>query len=259
MCGRFTMFSDDQDLVQLFDIELVEGEHAPSYNQAPSQMVRSVRRKSDDRRELGLMQWGLLPFWANESFKPLINARAETLTVKPSFKQAALKRRCLIPTNGYYEWMTVDENLETIGSSGLRARKQPYFLSLAGKGGLSAAPGNEPIMAMAGVFDWPKRGVEGAATTCAVVTREAVDTLGEIHPRMPLFIPRSQWDLWLDPELEDPDELQQIIDAVPPAPLAPRIVSPAVGNVRNNSLALIEPYDPGDTAAVGDLGQGVLL
>lgn len=267
MCGRFSMFSHDSELVRLFDIDVMEGEHGASYNEAPSQLVRSVRMKSDGRRELDLMQWGLVPFWAKESFKPLINARAETLTEKPAFRTAAAKRRCLIPANGYYEWQ--------VGPGG---KKQPYFLSLADQDGHAASPGAEPTLAMAGIFDWPiptdrsvnkpvsakqTSSVEGEqqelpgwaspelsdskdtpahpAPTCAVVTRAASDTLGHIHQRMPLFIPKSEWELWLDPELKDLEALQRIIDDMPAAPLAPRAVGPAVGNVRNNNPDLILP------------------
>ncbi len=248
MCGRYTLFVDDAELVKLFDIDVVEGEHEPSYNQAPSQLVRSVRQKSDGARQLGLMSWGLVPFWAKESFKPLINARAETVTDKPSFRKAVSRRRCLLPTNGYYEWQ--------VGEDG---RKQPYFLSLATPDGEPAPLGAEPTMAMAGIFDWPVRRSEERdeevdeesgeerprdPSTCAIITREAVDTAGEIHPRMPLFIPRSDWALWLDPMFEDPSELQSLINSIPPAPMAPRMVAPAVGNVRNNSPQLIAPYDP---------------
>ncbi len=234
MCGRYTMFSTDKDLVDLFDIDLLEGEHQPSYNEAPSQMVRTARQKQDEGRVLDLQQWGLRPFWAKENFKPLINARAETVTERPSFRSAASKRRCLIPTNGYYEWQKEEDG-----------KKQPWFLSLAGKDGEPAPVGQEPIMAMAGLWERPGRDFpEGSPQTTAIVTREAADTLGFIHQRMPLFVPRSLWEAWLDPELTDPGEVQELVDAIPPAPLAPRMVSRAVGNVRNNYPGLILPEDP---------------
>ena len=257
MCGRFTMYADDKELVRLFDIDVVEGEHHESYNEAPSQLIRSVRTKSDGERELDLMSWGLVPFWAKDSFKPLINARAETVTEKPAFRTATSKRRCLIPTNGYYEWQT-----------GPDGKKQPYFLSLANAEGEPAPPGAEPTMAMAGIFDWPKRdepdgeeqfaiqatlldeipdaleAPERRAATTAVITRAATDTLGHIHQRMPLFIPRSEWETWLNPDLRDAPDLREFIDALPTPPIAPRPVSPAVGNVRNNNPSLILPVEP---------------
>ncbi|WRS30893.1 SOS response-associated peptidase [Actinomycetaceae bacterium MB13-C1-2] len=253
MCGRFTLYADDQELVRLFDIDVVEGEHGESFNEAPSQLIRSVRTKSDEQRELDLMKWGLVPFWAKDSFKPLINARAETVTEKSAFKTATSRRRCLIPTNGYYEW-----KVEADG------KKQPYFLSLATDDGTSAAPGAEPIVAMAGIFDWPTReerekepeweqgelGVEKRlrsipAPTSAVITRAATDTLGHIHDRMPLFIPTSAWSDWLNPELTDLGDIRALIDQIGTPPIVTRRVGKAVGNVRNNRPDLILPaVDP---------------
>ncbi len=251
------MFSDDEELARLFDVDVVEGAHAESYNEAPSQLIRTVRTKSNEQRELDLMSWGLVPFWAKESFKPLINARAETVTEKPAFRTAVSKRRCLIPTNGYYEWQKLPDG-----------KKQPYFLSLADAQGNPAPPGAEPTMAMAGIFDWPKRdepdGAEQVAqqlelgviptaleapdrkaATSAIITRAAADTLGHIHERMPLFIPKNLWDVWLDPDLASSDELRDLIASISTPPLAPREVGLAVGNVRNNSPELILPKDPG--------------
>lgn len=235
MCGRFTMYADDQELVSLFDIDVVEGEHRPTYNQAPSQMVRAVRNQSDQQRQLSDQQWGFVPFWAKENFKPLINARAETVTEKPTFRTAVRKRRCLVPTNGYFEWQ------QRPGG-----KKQPYFLSLADSDGQPADPGSEPLLAMAGIYEWPRSDDpdEKAPATAALLTREAADTLGHIHQRMPLFIPRPLWQPWLDREINTPEEVAELIAAVPVAPLAPRMVSPAVGNVRNNFPGLIDPYTP---------------
>lgn len=257
------MFADDPELVQYFDVDIVEGEHKASYNEAPSQMIRSVQVSREDdsakaaqklesetaadadaeRRILDLKQWGLVPFWAKGNFKPLINARAETVTERPSFRQAVSKRRSLIPTNGYYEWQTNPDGT-----------KQPYFLSLAGPDGQPAPAGREPVLAMAGIYEFPSKvareqfmaegGSEEEAwnlpQTAALLTREATDTLGEIHPRMPLFIPRDLWDLWLDPEFEDRDELQKIIDSITTPPIVPRPVAKAVGNVRNNYPGLLD-------------------
>ena len=137
MCGRFTMYADDAELTTLFDIDLVEGEHAPSYNQAPSELIRAVRSDAEAEPLLTNQKWGFVPFWAKEGFKPLINARAETVTEKPVFSAAAKKRRCLVPSNGYFEWQKKRDG-----------KKQPYFLSLADSDGNPAPPGSEPVMAM---------------------------------------------------------------------------------------------------------------
>ncbi len=239
MCGRFTMFSDDEELARLFDVDVVEGEHHESYNEAPSQLIRAVRTKRDERRELDLMRWGLIPFWAKESFHPLINARAETVTEKPSFRTPVSKRRCLLPTNGYYEWQKNEDG-----------EKRPFFLSLANSQGQPAPLGAEPTMAMAGIFDWPRR-EDGdqerseedfsAPPTTAIITRPAADTLGHIHDRMPLFVPKSLWEAWLDPNFQNRDELREMIRSIPTPPLVPREVGKAVGNVRNNGPELIVP------------------
>lgn len=234
------MFADDAELVRLFNIDVVEGEHAETFNAAPTQLIRSVRTKSDGQRELDLMKWGLVPFWAKDTFKPLINARAETVTEKSVFKTAVSKRRCLIPTNGYYEWQVAPD-----GS------KQPFFLSLAAPDGQPAEPGSEPVMAMAGIFDWPPRDSRDEieqdalpAATSAVITRAATDTLGHIHDRMPLFIPKSEWGNWLDPVLTDPGHIKALIESIGTPPIAPRAVGKAVGNVRNDRRDLILPIDP---------------
>ena len=242
MCGRFTMYADDAELATLFDIDLVEGEHAPSYNQAPSELIRAVRSDAEAEPLLTNQKWGFVPFWAKEGFKPLINARAETVTEKPVFSAAAKKRRCLVPSNGYFEWQKKRDG-----------KKQPYFLSLADSDGNPAPPGSEPVMAMAGIYEWPAAGDQSgeagklelpAPATVALLTRSSSDTLGHIHDRMPVFVPRSLWGMWLDQELTDKDKVAELIAAIPPAPLAPRMVAPAVGNVRNNFPGLIDPYDP---------------
>lgn len=262
MCGRFALFADDDELVSLFDVDLLLGEHRPSFNVAPSQEVRVVmdrlvdegglviRAQTSDRtdagavasdpgadptdharveRQLRLLKWGLVPSWARTPERPIINARAETLTTKPSFRAAAARRRCLVPANGYFEWQSP--------TSG-RGPKQPWFLS-AGEG--------DPVIALAGISEvWRVPGVpadEGDAwlLTCAIVTRSAPDALGEIHDRTPVVVPRDMWDAWLDPRTTDPGSVEGLLRALPDPALVPRKVSRAVGNVRNNSEDLIEP------------------
>lgn len=288
------MFAADPQLADFFDVDVIEGEHKPSYNEAPSQMVRSIQTKrerprtetisrqgsgpADDapfaqgasdsqeveaqsgQRVLNLKQWGLVPFWAKDNFRPLINARAETVTEKPSFRTAVSRRRVLIPTNGYYEWQT-----EPDGS------KQPFFLSLADTQGNSAPPGREPVLAMAGIYEGPSRSAKeqfveqhgedvkiDLPNTAALLTREAADTIGEIHPRMPLFVPRDLWDIWLDPSFTDNAELQNLINSIQTPPLVPRPVGRAVGNVRNNFPGLLDPINLGSAQALKEADEGTL-
>lgn len=275
------MFAADPQLADYFDVDVVEGEHKPSYNEAPSQMVRSVQVKRPrpteniepskqgdptqvepvgGQRVLNFKQWGLVPFWAKENFRPLINARAETVTEKPSFRSAVRKRRVLIPTNGYYEWQSEPDG-----------PKQPFFLSLADANGNPAPPGREPVLAMAGIYEGPSRVAREQFSqehgedvkvdlpyTAALLTREAADTIGEIHPRMPLFVPRDLWDLWLDPTFEDTDELRDLINSIQTPPLVPRPVGRAVGNVRNNFPGLLDPINLGSPEALKEADAGRL-
>ncbi len=215
MCGRFSLFTPDDELVALFDIDVLEGEHLPAYNQAPSQWIRSV--VGAEPRVLTLQKWGLVPTWAKPSFRPLINARAETLTVKPSFRTASQKRRCLLPANGYYEW----------------TNKDPYFLSQPGE-----------VLPMAGIYEVHHLEDGTAIATCAIVTRVATDALGHIHDRMPVIVPEDRWDDWLDPDLQNRDQVQILLDEIPPAHLEPQPVNRAVGNVRTQDPAGIFAVPP---------------
>ncbi len=245
MCGRFALFADDDELVSLFDIDLLPDESGPSYNIAPSQPVAVVMERTVDdsesvgldgdrprtRRQLRRLQWGLVPSWSKTPGRPMINARAETLTEKASFRGAAVHRRCLIPANGYFEWQAPAEGATT---------KQAWFLS--------GGPG-DPVMAFAGVYEaWKLPRSEGDREnrwllTCAIVTRAASDFLGEIHDRAPVVVPEPAWDSWLDPRLVDRGQVDAMLHSMPDPHLVPRHVGPAVNDVRTDEPGLIDPID----------------
>jgi len=279
MCGRFSLFADDDELVSLFDIDLLEGEHAPTWNQAPSQQVRVVMDRpvpagagpdrqgspssmgvvdgapdapahaSAVQRTLRLLEWGLVPGWARTPSRPMINARAETLVEKPSFRAAAARRRCLVPANGYFEWQA-----PAAGTG----PKQAWFLSAGAGTGLDEG---DPVVAFAGICEaWrdpsprAQAGVDGGwLLTCAIVTRAATDSLGRIHDRMPVVVPPDLWDAWLDPRVTDPDQVDALLRSLPDPDLVPRTVGRAVGDVRNDSPDLIVAVECGDRAS-GALG-----
>lgn len=224
MCGRFTLFSSDADLVSIFDIDVLEGEHRPSYNQAPSQEVRSVVQREE--RELKLQKWGLVPGWADSGFRPLINSRSETVTEKPAFRSAVQRRRCLLPTNGYYEW-----SVQPAGGG-----KQPYFIS-----GLPEEdnPLQSPVLAMAGIYDLRKQEDGSTIETCSILTRGAAENLAQVHSRMPLFVRPDFWQEWLSPELEDREDIRELIAELPVPNLHARPVNRAVGNFRVDSPEVI--------------------
>lgn len=235
VCGRYVSVKSDEDLTREFDVEEVVGDPLPpSWNVAPTDPVRIVlrrhptgEREADLIRQLRTVEWGLLPNWSKSRTggAKMINARSETVASKPAFKAAAARRRCLAPSIGYYEWKKDG------------GRKIPYFLH---------APG-EATLAMAGLYEiWrddslPEDDPRRWVWTCTIITRQATDTLGEIHDRCPVLVPPEMQAEWLDCSDDDPQTAQRLLATMPEPHLEPREVGTAVGNVRNNGPELIEP------------------
>ncbi|MFI1963930.1 SOS response-associated peptidase [Streptomyces pathocidini] len=261
MCGRYAASRSPEDLVGLFGVAKWEPEEtlAADWNVAPTKDVHAVLERPDkqsDRpdpvRQLRTLRWGLVPYWSKtpEGGAKMINARAESLHEKASFRQAFAARRCLLPADGYYEWVTgADEReLEEQGRR-KRTRKQPYFVT----------PADGSVMALAGLYEfWRDPTLPGDHqrawwVTCTVVTTEAETTplagggagengprsLADIHPRMPLVLPEDRWSAWLDPSRTEPDDLRPLL--APPAAGTVRAypVSTDVSNVRNNGPELL--------------------
>ncbi|WP_314174967.1 SOS response-associated peptidase [Streptomyces winkii] len=240
MCGRYASTRSPEDLVGLFDIDRWDPEQtlAPNYNVAPTDDVYAVletadRETGEVERRLRPLHWGLVPFWAKSPSvgAKMINARMETVHEKPAYRRAFAKRRCLLPADGFYEWRTVPAT-ETE-----KAYKQPYFIT--------AEDGE--LMALAGLYEiWrdPERDKDDPQAwwrSCTVITTEATDAAGRIHPRMPLTIAPADQAAWLDPAHEDPDELRALLTSPSGGHLNARAVSTAVNNVRNNGPELLEP------------------
>jgi putative SOS response-associated peptidase YedK len=244
MCGRFVLATSTDDLQREFEIEhLVNPMPAPSWNVAPTDPVAMVteRRASGGPtaaegsvgtagvRELRTARWGLVPHWATDrSIGPkMINARSETVASKPAFRAAAARRRCLVPANGYYEW------------SGSGSAKTPFYLHDA----------DDAVLAMAGLYEiWrdpelPEDHPDRLLWTVTVITRAAPDSLGHIHDRSPVAVPRDLRSDWLDCWQPDGPSATELLAAIPPPRLVPREVGRAVGNVRNNDPSLIEPAE----------------
>jgi putative SOS response-associated peptidase YedK len=242
MCGRYVSVAADSDLSEEFDVEEVVGDPLPpSWNVAPTDAVRMVierEPRSKDResdpaaepvRQLRTARWGLVPSWSRDrkGGAKMINARIETVTVKPAFKAAAARRRCLLPAVGYYEWQQTDHG------------KVPYFLH---------DPDGQPL-AMAGLYElWRDRTLADDDPsrwlwTCTIITQQATDLLGLIHDRNPVIVPTELHAQWLDCTSDDTATASRLLDQIPPARLEPYVVSAAVGNVRNNGPELIQPVD----------------
>jgi putative SOS response-associated peptidase YedK len=194
-------------------------------------------------RELRVVRWGLVPFWAKDPSigSRLINARAETVASKPAFRRAFSRRRCLLPADGYYEWQRPDEAGSDDTPGGRGKAKQPYFIFRRDGGPL----------AFAGLYElWRDESVpddHGHAWlwTATIITTSAPDELGKIHERMPMIIEPDRWADWLDPESKDPADLMSLLAPAAAGGLDSYPVSTAVNSVRNNGPHLLERIDPG--------------
>jgi putative SOS response-associated peptidase YedK len=272
MCGRYASARKRIELLEEFRVERdrVSEPLEPDYNVAPTKRVYAVTtreaRPSESAeeaanrpdaapvppasapsaeaqpgvaRELRVVRWGLVPFWAKDPKigSRLINARAETVASKPAFRHAFKRNRCLLPADGYYEWQRPDGTESDVpgGKSGGGA-KQPYFIT-RGDGG---------PLAFAGLYElWRDRELpddheRAWLWTATIITTSAPDELGKIHDRMPMVITPDRWSDWLDPALNDPADLMALLAPAAATGLISYPVSTAVNSVRHNGAELIE-------------------
>jgi len=242
MCGRYASSRRPEDLVEEFEIR---GSDLPSlepdFNVAPTKEVYAVveRPPTDDKqatpqRQLRVLTWGLVPFWAKDPKvgNRMINARMETVAEKPAYRRPFERRRCLLPADGYYEWYATTEK-----TAKGKPRKQPFFIR----------PDDGGVLAMAGLYEiWrdPAKADDDPDRfrwTCTVLTTSAEDSLGHIHDRMPLMLAPESYDAWLDPRRNDRDDLLALLEPAAPGRLEAYPVSTLVSNVKNNGPELLEP------------------
>jgi putative SOS response-associated peptidase YedK len=202
------------------------------------------------RRELRLVRWGLVPSWAKDAAggARMINARAETVAVKPAFRGAFARRRCIIPADGYYEWQAAVDKED-------KKAKQPFYIYRSDGG----------ILCFAGIYElWrdgsvPADHEDAWLWTASIITTEATDEIGAIHDRTPMVIPPKSWDDWLDPAN---NEKELLLATMLPATssgaggLASHPVSTTVNSVRNNGPDLIEPLPAGSSGQSAGGGAG---
>ncbi|MEV0154428.1 SOS response-associated peptidase [Micromonospora sp. NPDC050686] len=227
MCGRYATTRSAGDLSGLFEAyDETGGRLGPDHNVAPTDPVPLVRLDAEGRRALSAGRWGLVPHWAASTTGAarMINARAETVATSRAYARSFARRRCLVPADGWYEWVRSP------------AGRQAYFMT----------PRDASVLAFAGIWS-PRRLPDGGELlTFSVLTTAAVGELAEVHDRMPLLLPPERRAAWLAPT-EDPAAL---LDPPPPGWLAGleiRPVGPAVGDVRNDGPGLIERVPlPGD-------------
>jgi putative SOS response-associated peptidase YedK len=221
MCGRYTQVRPWSELVEIYRLaESLSPSNFPArYNIAPTQDVPIVRPIDGDERELILARWGLIPFWAKDikiGYRT-INARAETVDSKPSFRDAFKRRRCLIAADGFYEW-------KPLGGR----KKQPYYITL---------PRDRPF-AFAGLWEAWKSPEGEKIESCTIIVTAANEQLEPIHDRMPVILEPDQFDAWLDTSspLDDARALLQPFDGE----MTAYPVSQRVNNVRNDDPGCIE-------------------
>lgn len=219
MCGRYVLASDPSVLMTEFHVDtMTETPLAPDYNVAPTKKVALVLER-DGTRVLETARWGFLPRWAKDAKigNRMINARVETMAVKPAYRDAVRTRRCIVPADGYYEWYTPQAN----------GPKQPFYIHRT----------DGRLLAMAGLYSWWRAGTDQPwVLTCTVITGAAPPALRHIHDRSPMFVPEDAQSAWLNPE-ESGAEAELTADASVEA----IAVSTRVNNVRNNGPELIRP------------------
>ena len=232
MCGRFVSASSPGEIADYFGASLVaETLTEPNYNVAPSLQIPVVVRR-DQERTLDLMRWGLIPFWAKSASigNKMINARVETVTEKSAFRNAVQKHRCIIPADAFYEWTAIKD------PAAKKPRKQPWCIQRS-----DGAP-----FAFAGLFEsWRDPDGDGSRIrSCTILTGPANTAMKPIHDRMPIMVPPTMWESWLDPADPDAGALLASIEAPPSELFAIHAVSTAVNNARSSGAQLMEQVEP---------------
>ena len=212
MCGRFSLAVAETDISHQFAIEKV-ALNLPRYNIAPSQDILAIRATEAGRQGV-LMRWGLIPGWVknlDDWVSNLINARAETILTKPTFKNAFKARPCLIPASGFYEWCD----------------KQPYYFQT-----------KDRLLALAGIWEtWVNPQTSEEILSCTILTRFAQGVIASIHHRMPVIIEPDDYELWLN----DYEGRKQLLQSLPEIPLKMFPVHKTVNNPRHDNPDCLVP------------------
>jgi putative SOS response-associated peptidase YedK len=217
MCGRYTLASTADELVEAFDVPVPTFELTPRYNVAPSQLAPVVAEDRHGRR-LGMLTWGFVPRAAADVGSAIINARSESVADKPSFRDAFARRRCLIPADGFYEWK----------ASG--GAKVPYWIHPRAGG----------LLSFAGIWETWSRGDAEQRHGFAILTRDANEDVAMVHDRMPVIVGADDRAAWLDRGTA-PGLLLDLLRAAPPAALAHHEVSRRVNRPSEDGAELVAP------------------
>lgn len=219
MCGRYTLHAGFETLRKHFQV-LNQSELKPRFNIAPSQSVAAVRMGAEGR-ELVMLRWGLVPFWAKDlkiGYRT-INARAETVASKPAFRAAFRQRRCLIPADGFYEWKAQ--------SGG----KQPYYIKLK----------YDSLFAFAGLWEQWKSKTDEILESCTIIVTNANKLVRSIHERMPVILHPDDYETWLDPSGNATDNLIALLKPYSAEQMTAYPVSSSVNSPKHEDSSCIEP------------------
>lgn len=221
MCGRFTLRTPKERVAREFDLQEMPQVDA-RYNIAPTQSILAVRQVEDER-EAVMLKWGLVPSWAKDASMGarLINARSETVTEKPAFREAFKRRRLIIPADGFYEWRRMD------------GKKQPYYFQMRDQ---------EPF-GFAGLWDrWRSAGGD-VIESCTILTTEANELLRDVHDRMPVILYQDDYQLWLDEDVRQQDLRKDLLRPYSAQKMISYPVSASVNSPRNHNSELIKPLE----------------
>jgi len=221
MCGRFTQTHSATAIAQAFQL-LVVPPAPPRYNIAPTQLVGTVlQTQQQPERQFRALRWGLIPSWAKDPGigSRMINARAETVAEKPSFRSALRYRRCLIVADGFYEWQRQGN------------KKQPYYFHLT----------DSPVFGFAGIWEHWQSPQGEHLETCTILTTEANEVLSPIHDRMPVILHPEDYDRWLDPDCTTSTQLLPLLRPYPAEAMQTYPVSSLVNRATSDRPECIEP------------------
>ena len=224
MCGRYAVHANVEELIERFKLKLIEAQVEPRYNIAPTQDI-AVVVETERGRVLKSLRWGLVPRWAQDVAigNKMINARAETLAEKPSFRSLLKSHRCVIPASGFYEWKAE------------AGKKTPYYIH---------RQDDEPF-GFAGLWtEWKEKGSDKPPLgTCTIITTAANELMQSIHQRMPVILPSEACAEWLNPDNEESEDLIKLLVPYAWADIEAYPVATTVNSPRNQGKELIEPAD----------------
>jgi putative SOS response-associated peptidase YedK len=234
MCGRYRLSRRKQLIEEYLGADSGEYDWNPRYNIAPTQPVATIRQNAGEpARKLLMMRWGLVPSWAKDpsiGYKT-INARAETATNTPSFREPFRSQRCLIPADGFYEWQ---RNGKT---------KQPYCFEV----------NDGQLFAFAGLWDrWTNPQGE-VIESCTILTTTPNSLLADIHDRMPVILSPDDYDLWLDTAFRDTTSVSEMLRPFDAASMRRYTVSTRVNHVLNDDADCAKPMEPDESPAQAQL------